>query len=253
MAPPIDIHVTLGARPAKKGRTPSSRASLPKTVATETLSGDSMTLVLSTSSGVVDAAATAPAALPNSALSAALTCFRPVTPHRQRFMPSHSGNWITVNGTSRKTVMPQPRYSSRQTAGSPPVADAARMARRARADEPPGARGDLAEACGGHVRERLAAGGAREARRQVLLGRLVGAEEEGGAGGGPDHRGADAPVDAGEATRGEEARRGLQARLERVEREEGEVDGGAGDSAGDEGGAKRRGLVVHCSGVSCDE
>ncbi|UKZ71665.1 uncharacterized protein TrAtP1_012616 [Trichoderma atroviride] len=50
--------------PAKKGRTPSSRAMRRNTSPTDTRSLDSMTLVLSTSSGVVDAAATPPAKLP---------------------------------------------------------------------------------------------------------------------------------------------------------------------------------------------
>ena len=64
---------------------------------------------------------------------------------------------------------------------------------------------------------------------------LVGAEEEGGAGGGPDERGPDAPVDAAEAARGEEALGGLQAGLEGVEGEEGEVDGGPGYASCEEG------------------
>lgn len=73
------------------------------------------------------------------------------------------------------------------------------------------------------------------------LGRFVGAEEEGGAGRGAQGSGADAPVDAAEAARGEEAFGGLEAGLEGVEGEEGQVDCGAGYAAGDEG--RREGRV----------
>nr|POE72021.1 hypothetical protein CFP56_11897 [Quercus suber] len=66
----------------------------------------------------------------------------------------------------------------------------------------------------------------------MRLHALVADEEEGGAGRAADDRGADAGVDAAEAAGGEEAPRGLQARLERVEGEEGGVDEGAGEAAG---------------------
>lgn len=76
------------------------------------------------------------------------------------------------------------------------------------------------------------------------LCRLIAAEEEGGAGGGTDNGAADTAIDATEAARGKEAARGLQARLERVEGVEGEVDCRSSQTAGEEGvdeGGRRRG------------
>src|SRR5689334_16223706 len=101
------------------------------TVSTPWRSLLSMTRVLSTSRGVVMPAATAPLAEPYSALSAALTsivgagddeeervpdteegraawCSSSLRWRDQDLRASHSGNWITVKGTSRMTVMPQP-------------------------------------------------------------------------------------------------------------------------------------------------
>ena len=68
--------------------------------------------------------------------------------------------------------------------------------------------------------------------REVSLDGVVGDEEEGCARGGADDGAADAAVDAGEAARGREAARGLEAGFEGVERVEGEVDGGACEAAG---------------------
>ena len=65
-------------------------------------------------------------------------------------------------------------------------------------------------------------------RLEVGFAGLVAHEEESGAGGGTDQRGADAGVDAAEAARGGEAGGGLEARFERVDGVEGEVDGRAG-------------------------
>lgn len=79
------------------------------------------------------------------------------------------------------------------------------------------------------------------------LGRLVGAEEECGAGRGSDERAADAAVDAGEAAGREEAGRGLETCLEGVEWEEGEVDCRAGEGACEEGGLEGGVLGRHCS------
>lgn len=139
MAPPALIQATRGPMPAKNGRTPCAAQISRSTTSTRARSRDSITRVLSTSSGVVTAAATAPLKLPYRALSAAPTVvvvvfvlvllfvFFPApfvppldivissrirlfllsTPHALR--ASHSGNWITVKGTSRMTVMPQPR------------------------------------------------------------------------------------------------------------------------------------------------
>lgn len=123
-----------------------------------------------------------------------------------------------------------------------------------------GARGDLAQARGRHVLEGLHPRAAPPAApshrspychshavvvvvepppparaRQHVLDALVGAEEEGGAGRGAHDGGAHAAVHAAEAARGEEAGAGLQAGLERVEREEGEVDRRACYAAGQEG------------------
>jgi hypothetical protein len=67
---------------------------------------------------------------------------------------------------------------------------------------------------------------------EVALHGVVGDEEESCAGGGADNGAADAAIDAGEAARGREAGRGLEAGLEGVERVEGEVDGGACEAAG---------------------
>lgn len=98
------------------------------------------------------------------------------------------------------------------------------------------------------MRERLAPAALRGGRRylgsigRVLRGALavgesaldavIGDEEERGARRGADDGRADATVDATEAARGDEALAGLQARLERVEREEREVDSGAGNGSG---------------------
>ncbi|KAI7080713.1 hypothetical protein KC327_g59 [Hortaea werneckii] len=79
----------------------------------------SMSLVFSTSSGVVNPAAIAPEIEPKIALSAPVTSdgredfARWFSAHF--FSPSHKGNWITVKGTSRMTVIPHPLYSSRHT------------------------------------------------------------------------------------------------------------------------------------------
>lgn len=82
----------------------------------------------------------------------------------------------------------------------------------------------------------VAVGGEEVVGGQGGLYGLVGAKEERSAGRGADNGGADAAVYAGEAARGEEAGGGLEAGLEGVEGEEGEVDGGAGEGAGEEGG-----------------
>lgn len=97
----------------------------------------------------------------------------------------------------------------------------------------------LAHAPGQHVGDSIVAA-------EQALGGLVRAEEEGGAGGGPDDGGPDAPVDSREAARGEEAGRRLEAGLERVEREQGEVDCGAGEAAGEEGGLEGGRGGGHC-------
>ena len=67
--------------------------------------------------------------------------------------------------------------------------------------------------------------------KKGVLGGFVGDEEEGGRGRGAEEGGADAGVDAAEAAGGVEALGGLEARFERVEGVEGEVDGGACDAA----------------------
>lgn len=90
-----------------------------------------MTLVLTTSSGVVRPAATDPARLPNNALGAAPT---PVDPDPgtvrasfpallrdayASFIDSHIVNCKTVNGISRAIVMDVPRYNSLITSPKP--------------------------------------------------------------------------------------------------------------------------------------
>ncbi len=120
------------------------------------------------------------------------------------------------------------------------------------------ARSDLAQARGGHVLEGLGPGAPALAdlysapqpqqgkggilvpaslprARQYVLDALVRAEEEGGAGRGPDDGGPDAAVHAAEAAGREEAGARLETGLERVEGEEGEVDRGACYAAGEEG------------------
>ncbi|EKG19197.1 hypothetical protein MPH_03567 [Macrophomina phaseolina MS6] len=80
---------------------------------------ESIMRVFNTSKGVVTPAATAPAIEPKMAPSRAVTLSLPFVLLLHSFMPSHSGNCITVNGTSRMIVMPQPRYSSFQTCARP--------------------------------------------------------------------------------------------------------------------------------------
>jgi hypothetical protein len=99
-----------------------------------------------------------------------------------------------------------------------------------------GAGGDFAETGGEHV-----AGGLAETRIVGVCGgrarggggfdAVVDDEEERCARGGADDRGPDAVVDAPEAAGGPEAGRGLEAGFDRVEGEEGGVDGGAGYGA----------------------
>ena len=66
--------------------------------------------VFATSSGVVAAAAMAPAADPHSAdFAAGVTS--PVSNADDFLKNSHSGNCISEKGISRRSVVPNPRYS----------------------------------------------------------------------------------------------------------------------------------------------
>lgn len=76
------------------------------------------------------------------------------------------------------------------------------------------------------------AGDGRGRGREVALEGVVGDEEESGAGGGADDGAAHAAVDASEAARLGEAGRGLEAGLEGVEGVQGEIHGGACETAG---------------------
>lgn len=121
---------------------------------------------------------------------------------------------------------------------------------------PNSAGGDLTQARRDHVLHRqrplvalLRRRGAPPPRRQARLDVLVRDEEERGAGRGADYGGAHAGVDASEAAGGAEGRRGLEARLQRVEGVEGEVDGRAGQGAGEErGGGGGDGRGGHVGG-----
>lgn len=64
---------------------------------------------------------------------------------------------------------------------------------------------------------------------------FVRAEEQGGAGSAAGRGGPHASIDPREAPRGEKAVGGLKARFEGVDGVEGQIDGGAGQSAGEEG------------------
>ena len=66
---------------------------------------------------------------------------------------------------------------------------------------------------------------------EEAFGCVVGDKEERGGGGGEEHDGPEAAVDVPEAAAGEEPAAGLQPGFQRVEGEEGRVDGGAGDGA----------------------
>ena len=66
---------------------------------------------------------------------------------------------------------------------------------------------------------------------EEALAGLVGYEEERSARGRADHGGTDAGVDTAEATGGIETAGGLQAGFQRVDRVEGEVDGGASEAS----------------------
>ena len=68
--------------------------------------------------------------------------------------------------------------------------------------------------------------------REVVFCALVSDEEERGARSRARDHAADSFVHARPPAVGEEAAGGLEARFEGVEREEGEVDGGAGEAAG---------------------
>lgn len=127
------------------------------------------------------------------------------------------------------------------------------------------ARGDLAQARGSHVFEGFGPGTATviailarpsgilvlalpsRARQQVLHA-LVCAEEEGGARRGPDEGGPDASIHAAEAAGGEEAGARLEAGLERVEGEKGEIDCRARYAAGQEGRGEGGVGWWHCHG-----
>lgn len=109
-----------------------------------------------------------------------------------------------------------------------------------------GAGGDLSRAAREHVHEGALAVEGRAAGEEGLDG-LVGAEEEGCSGRGAHDGGADAAIDSGEAAGGEEAGRGLEAGLEGVEGEEGEVDCRACEAAREEGGLEGG----FCGGHGC--
>ena len=135
------IHMVLGPSPLKNAFGPSSLHILPVILIALSLSFASISLVFSTSSGVVKAAATPPLRLPNTALSAAVTSEALPTPFPNRrssdqaFIFSHSGNCITVNGTSRITVTPHPRYSSAHILAIPWLFLCARIDASAARDE----------------------------------------------------------------------------------------------------------------------
>ena len=76
-------------------------------------------LVFKTSKGVVTPAATAPATLPKIPLSKPEMLSRPCVFRLHSFITSHNGNCMTVNGTSRNTVIPHPLYISFQTPSIP--------------------------------------------------------------------------------------------------------------------------------------
>ena len=76
-------------------------------------------LVFNTSNGVVIPAATAPAKLPKTPLSTAVTSRLPFVLILHSFIPSHNGNCITVNGTSLITVILHPLYISLHTPPTP--------------------------------------------------------------------------------------------------------------------------------------
>lgn len=75
-------------------------------------------------------------------------------------------------------------------------------------------------------------------RRQKGFRLFVGDEEESGAGSRADDGRADACVDSGEATCCAERCGGLESGFEGVKRVEGEVDCGASNGAGEEGGGE---------------
>ena len=117
--------------PLKNALLPSSRQILLVTDTTLWRCLASISRVLSTSSGVVSPAATAPDTEPYNADSKAVTSFgldaKGLWRRDHFFIPSHSGNCMTVNGTSRMIVMLQPRYSSRHTWTKPCVLRCASM------------------------------------------------------------------------------------------------------------------------------
>lgn len=121
MAPPALIHIILGPIPAKNAPGPLSLKIMISSVHMPVFSLASIIRVFNTSSGVVIPAARAPAALPATPLSSAEIESFPVLCNRYIFIASHTGNWITVKGTSRNTVIDHPRYSSRQTPAIPIV------------------------------------------------------------------------------------------------------------------------------------
>ena len=135
------IHIVLGPSPLKNAFGPSSFHILLVILTALSLFCASINLVFNTSNGVVNAAATPPLKLPNTALSAAVTSLAFPTPFPnllssdQLFIFSHSGNWITVKGTSRITVTPQPRYSSAHILATPWLLRCARIETSAARDE----------------------------------------------------------------------------------------------------------------------
>lgn len=118
------IHIVRGPIPLRNTLPPSSAHILlvmPKALSRCVAS---IIRVFNTSSGVVNPAAMAPDIEPNRALSRPVTSGGLLDCRCRRahfFMPSHKGNWITVKGTSRITVMLHPRYSSRHTCTTPCV------------------------------------------------------------------------------------------------------------------------------------
>ncbi|RAR09394.1 WD40 repeat-like protein [Stemphylium lycopersici] len=121
IAPPTLIQPTRGPKPAKKALGPDCLSMVDSMVNMGCFSVASIMRVLSTSNGVVIPAATAPATLPKAPPSQPLTSALPVCAVRYFFSASQSGNWMTVNGTSRIIVMDHPRYNSNHTCANPRV------------------------------------------------------------------------------------------------------------------------------------
>ena len=121
IAPPALIQRTRGPMPAKKALGPLSLKICLRSGITAVFSFANIILVFRTSSGVVNPAAMAPAALPNSPLSKAVILSFPDFLRLYSFIDSHNGNWITVNGTSLIIVTNHPRYSSNHTPDMPTV------------------------------------------------------------------------------------------------------------------------------------